>query len=127
MSDYTVVPAAEMKRITASGATILDVRRPDEHAEQHLLAPHEFVPLDQLNPADFMLRRGLDRDAPVYFLCRSGMRARKAADMFIGAGYKNLFVIEGGILACAEGGAPVAGTGCATQQVCPVPTAGGCA
>src|ERR1700691_4696994 len=107
MSDYIIVPAQEMKRIAASGATILDVRRQEEHDEQHLLAPHEFVPLDQLKPADFMLRRGLDREAPVYFLCRSGMRARKAADLFICAGYKNLYVIEGGIIACAENGAPV--------------------
>jgi rhodanese-related sulfurtransferase len=107
MSDYTVVPAQEMKRITSSDATILDVRTSAEHEEQHLLAPHEFVPIDQLKPDDFMLRRGLDRDAPVYFLCRSGMRARKAAEMFSGAGYKNLYVIDGGILACAENGEPV--------------------
>ena len=126
MSDYTVVPAQEMKQITSSDATILDVRRPEEHAEMHIIAPHIFMPLDQLDPADFMLRHGLDKEAPVYILCRSGMRARKAADMFTGAGYKNLFVIEGGILACAENGEPVAGTGCAAQA-CATPTAGGCA
>ena len=37
------------------------------------------------------------------------MRARKAADMFAGAGYKNLYVVEGGILACAAVGEPVSG------------------
>ncbi len=123
MSDYTVVPAQEIKRITASGAVILDVRTPAEHEEQRLLAAHAFVPLDQLNPADFMLRHGLDRDAPVYFLCRSGIRARKAADMFAGAGYKNLYVIEGGILACAESGEPVSSGGCTARTQ----SAGGCA
>ena len=123
MSDYTVVPAQEMKRIAASEATILDVRRPDEHDEQHLLVPHAFLPLDQLDPADFMLRHGLDREAPVYFLCRGGVRARKAADMFAAAGYKNLFVIEGGILACAAAGEPVSGGGACARPA----SAGGCA
>lgn len=123
MPDFTVVPAPEMKRITSSGATILDVRTPAEHEEQRLLAPHEFVPIDQLNPADFMLRRGLDRDAPVYFLCRSGMRARKAAGMFAGAGYKNLYVIDGGILACAENGEPVS-AGEAAPVTTPITTKG---
>lgn len=123
MSDYTLVSAQEMKSITAAGGTILDVRRPDEHDEQHLLAPHAFVPLDQLNPQDFMLRHGLDREAPVYILCRSGVRARKAADLFANAGYKNLYVIEGGILACAAAGEPVSSGGCAVKP----PSAGGCA
>ena len=123
MSDYTVVPAQEMKRITSSGATILDVRTPAEHEEQHLLARHEFVPIDQLKPDDFMLRRGLDREAPVYFLCRSVIRARKAAEMFAGAGYKNLYVIDGGILACAENGDPVSDGDAAPAQT----TTRGCA
>ena len=119
MSDYIVVPSAEMKRIVASGATILDVRTPAEHNEQHLVAPHDHVPLDQLDPSDFMLRRGLDHEAPVYLLCRSGMRARKAAEMFVGAGYKNLSVIEGGILACAGSGEPVSGSGDAVPAQTP--------
>ena len=123
MSDYTVVPAEDVKKITAVGGTILDVRRQDEHDEQHLLAPHAFVTLDQLDPTDFMLRHGLDREAPVYFLCRSGVRARKAADMFVSAGYKNLYVIEGGILACAAAGEPVSSGGCGVKQT----SVGGCA
>jgi len=119
MSDYTIVSAQEMKRITATGETILDVRQPGEHDEQHLLATHAFVPLDQLVPKDFMLRRGLTSEAPVYLLCRSGMRARKAADMFAGAGYKNLFVIEGGILACVAAGIPVSGATSAASSALP--------
>jgi rhodanese-related sulfurtransferase len=119
MSDYTIVPATEMKRIVSSGAMILDVRRPEEHEEMRLDAPHDLVTLDRLDPKDFMLRHGLDRDAPVYMLCRSGMRARKAADMFVNAGYKNLYVIEGGILACAACGEPVSGTGAASSATAP--------
>ena len=130
MSDYSLISAQDVGKITAATGTILDVRRPDEHDEQRLLAPHVFVPLDTLDPKDFMLRHGLDREAPVYILCRSGMRARKAADMFAGAGYKNTHVIEGGILACAAAGAPVS-SGCAAEQTggCTAKpaSAGGCA
>lgn len=128
MPDYTVVPATEMNRITASGATILDVRQPGEHDEMRLIAPHDFVPLDQLDATDFMLRRGFDKEAPVYMLCRSGKRARTAADKFTGAGYKNIFVIEGGILACESSGIPVQGMAC-SGATCAAKSssAGGCA
>ena len=129
MADYTVVPAQEMKRITASDGIILDVRGLDEHEEQHLQAPHALVPLDRLDPEDFMLRHGLDRAAPVYLLCKAGMRARKAAEMFVNAGYKNIYVIDGGIIACAAAGEPVSGKGCAARPSSSAKPAspGGCA
>lgn len=109
----TTVPAKDLDKIIASGATILDVRTPAEHQEQRLSAAHDHVPLDQLNPADFMLRRGLDADAPVYLLCRGGVRAAKAADQFEAAGYKNMYVIGGGLTACDP--AATTGSGAAAQ------------
>jgi rhodanese-related sulfurtransferase len=104
---YTVIPAAEMKKIPDAGAVIVDVRTKLEHQAQHLSRPHEHMPLDQLNPEDFMLRRGLDCEAPVYFLCRSGTRARAAAEKFLAGGYQNVHVIEGGIVACEGCGVAV--------------------
>ncbi|MBU6475296.1 MAG: rhodanese-like domain-containing protein [Alphaproteobacteria bacterium] len=121
MTDIATIPAAETARLAAAGATILDVRQPEEHAEQRLAAEHDFVPLGALDPDDFMLRRGLDRDAPVYILCRSGMRARKAAEKFAAAGYKNPAVVEGGILACAAAGIDIASD--AATQDAPQPAA----
>jgi rhodanese-related sulfurtransferase len=106
MSDYTVIPASDIKKMT-DAAVIVDVRTPLEHQTRHLLRAHDHMPLDQLDPRDFMLRRGLDRDAPVYFLCRSGNRARAAAEKFTAAGYKNVHVIEGGIVACENCGEQV--------------------
>src|SRR3990172_7138278 len=107
MLNYTVIPAAEMKKIPDAHAVIVDVRTKLEHQTQHLARPHEHMPLDQLNPEDFMLRRGLDREAPVYLLCRGGTRARAAAEKFIAGGYPNVHVIEGGIVACENCGVPV--------------------
>jgi rhodanese-related sulfurtransferase len=110
MADYVLVSAKDAARAAASGATILDVRREDEHSAQRLAAAHALVPLDQLDPKDFMLRHGLDSGAPVYMLCRSGKRAVTAAEMFARAGCKNIYVIEGGILACAAHGIATEGT-----------------
>ncbi|MCE9507286.1 MAG: rhodanese-like domain-containing protein [Alphaproteobacteria bacterium] len=107
MSGYTVIPAADVKKIPDANAVIVDVRTPLEHQTQRLLRPHEHMPLDLLNPKDFMLRRGLDRETPVYLLCRGGTRARAAAEKFIAAGYPNVHVIEGGIVACEGCGVEV--------------------
>ncbi len=107
MAKIATVPAADIPRLAAAGATILDVRTPGEHAQQSLVAKHALLPLDALDPADFMLKRGLDKDAPVYILCRSGMRAKTAAEKFAAAGYGNDAVIEGGILAAAAAGVEV--------------------
>jgi rhodanese-related sulfurtransferase/cytochrome c553 len=40
--------------------------------------------------------RGLDKDAPIYLICRSGHRSAKAANLLNLAGYKNVYsVIDG--------------------------------
>lgn len=117
MAEYTVVPAQDLSRILASGAPILDVRTAAEHAAKHLLAPHDLVTLDHLSAEDYMLRHGLDRDDAIYMLCRSGVRARKAAEQFLVAGCSHIYVIDGGILACEKAGAAIGGAGEAPAAV----------
>jgi rhodanese-related sulfurtransferase len=41
-------------------------------------------------------RAGIDRDAPIYFICRSGNRSRHAAMAAAAGGYKNSFNVEYG-------------------------------
>lgn len=115
MMGYTVIPAADVKKIPEGNAVIVDVRTPLEHQTQRLLRPHEHMPLDQLNPRDFMLRRGLDPETPVYLLCRGGTRARAAAEKFVADGCRNVYVIEGGIVAC-EGCGVAVSTGAAAAS-----------
>lgn len=43
-----------------------------------------------------MARRGLDRSAPVFFLCRSGARSQSAAIAATAAGYTAAFNVAGG-------------------------------
>ncbi len=107
MSSYNMIAAAEMNRIHNEGGHILDVRTPMEHDQNHLGWPHNLVPLDALDAQDYMLRHGLTANDPVYILCRSGNRAKTAADKFTAAGYQNIYIIEGGIIACEEYGLPV--------------------
>lgn len=104
MTDYQTIDAAAFAAIKPQDGVILDVRTAMEHGENRLACSHDHVPLDQIKPTDFMLRRGLDKSAKVYILCRSGARARKAADLFKAEGYNNVIVVEGGLIACEAAG-----------------------
>lgn len=86
---------------------IIDIRTPEEHADKRLVQPHILVPLDQLDAHQFMNENNVPADKPVFILCRSGRRAIPAAEQFIGAGYPNVKIIDGGILACEANGIEV--------------------
>ena len=49
----------------------------------------------------------IDKNTSNYFLCGIGKRALKAAEYLATLGYKNLYVIDGGIKAWIEAGYPV--------------------
>lgn len=109
MHTTNTIDARNLRQLDGKTCTILDVRTPMEHAESHIAMPHRHVPLDMLDPQTFMQEQGLPADAPVYLLCRSGKRAQQAADKFAAAGYPNVTVIAGGIMACVECGLETAG------------------
>lgn len=111
MTSFSTINAKELDHIDPNQGVILDVRTHMEHAEKHIGFGHAHVPLDELKPKDFMMRHGLDRDADVYILCRSGKRAAQAAEKFVGEGYRNIKVIEGGIIACEDCGHDIRGHG----------------
>ncbi|MCX2724493.1 rhodanese-like domain-containing protein [Roseibium salinum] len=46
--------------------------------------------------SDLLVKKGLDQDAPIYFLCRSGARSRAAAIAMTQAGYSRCFNISDG-------------------------------
>jgi rhodanese-related sulfurtransferase len=99
----TILPA-ELQKILAENpsATVLDVRTPVEFAEVHAPAANN-VPLDALNPSSL----ALDKNQPVYLLCRSGQRAAKAAEKFSRDGFSQPVVVAGGTLAWIEANLPV--------------------
>ncbi len=110
MTGFSSIRAETLGHIDPNQGIILDVRTKMEHAEKHIGFGHAHVPLDELKPTDFMMRHGLDHDADVYILCRSGKRAAQAAEKFVAEGYRNVKVIEGGIVACEDCGHDIKGT-----------------
>jgi rhodanese-related sulfurtransferase len=79
---------------------VIDVRTPAEHAEIHVQGV-QLIPLDRLNQVPLI------KDQPVYLLCRSGSRAKQAAEQLERSGYAECVVVEGGTMAWAEAGLPV--------------------
>ena len=104
MKNIKTISAEALNYIDPNHEIILDVRTPIEHAEKYIGLTHAHVPLDNLNPTNFIMRHGLDSDSTILILCRSGNRASQAAEKFITQGYQNVKVIEGGIIACENYG-----------------------
>jgi rhodanese-related sulfurtransferase len=93
-----ITPAELQKILTAQPSVpVIDVRTPVEFAEVHVPQARS-VPLDELKPDLLQLQK----DQPVYLLCRSGQRAMKAADKFTKDGFAQPVVVEGGTLAWIE-------------------------
>jgi rhodanese-related sulfurtransferase len=99
----TISPV-ELQKILAAqpSSPVIDVRTPVEFAEVHVPQARS-VPLDELKPSSLQLQK----DQPVYLLCRSGQRATKAAEKFAKEGFTQPVVIEGGTLAWIDANLPV--------------------
>jgi len=88
------------------GATLLDVRHPEEWEAGH--APEAvFLPLDELGDR----YTELPTDRTIVVICRSGARSARATEALVGAGY-NAVNLAGGMKAwVAEGLACVTDAG----------------
>jgi len=78
---------------------ILDVRKPTEHASEHLVGS-ENVALDLINEA----MAEVDREKPYYVHCAGGYRSMIFASILRARGYNNLIDIKGGFKALKESG-----------------------
>ena len=100
------ITARELHRLLTDGgaAELLDVRTPGEFADAHVPGA-KLVPLDDLDAAAFLKLHAPEK--PVYVLCQTGGRARKAIEKFRRAGFDNCVLIEGGTQAWLDAGLPV--------------------
>ena len=105
-SKYSIT-SRELDRLRAGGAGVelLDVRTPGEFAAAHVPGA-KLIPLDDLDAAAFCREHGA-AGKPVYVLCQSGGRARKAIDKFQRAGFNGCVLVEGGTQAWIDAGLPV--------------------
>ena len=85
---------------------LIDVRTPAEYREVHI-GFARLVPLESLDPKRVMAGRPSTADEPVYVVCRSGSRAKRACELMLGRGITNMVVVEGGTLAWEKAGLPV--------------------
>jgi rhodanese-related sulfurtransferase len=101
------VSAQELQRRMAAGqaACLLDVRTPGEYAAAHVPGT-KLIPLDELDAAAFCRERN-GGCSPVYVLCQSGGRARRAIEKLERAGVHNCVLVEGGTQAWIDAGLPV--------------------
>ena len=90
-------------------AMLIDVRTPAEWnyvgvpdlssvGKQQLLVPWVFFPSMQLNEqfTTHVENSGLDRDAPLLFICRSGARSRAAAIAMAARGFTKCYNVASG-------------------------------
>lgn len=97
-----ITPAEAQVQVSKAYSQFVDVRTPEEYASGH--APRAInIPLDTL---DANLDR-LERNEPIYFICESGNRSKKAADKLKEAGFNNVASVQGGTAAWKAAGLPV--------------------
>jgi len=99
VSVKTISPA-EAHRLIESGASLIDIRQPDEHSRERIAGALN-VPLDRLSkdaaPGDVLI-----------FHCRSGMRTAQAGDKLAeAAAGRDCYIVDGGISAWGNAGLPV--------------------
>lgn len=98
----------ELEERRRSGQTVelIDVRTPAEFREVHAEFARN-IPLDRLDPKAVMEGRNGNAEEPLYLICRTDNRGKKACQKFLDAGFANVVNIAGGTLAWADLGLPV--------------------
>jgi rhodanese-related sulfurtransferase len=102
---FTALKPQDAKRMLDEGRAILiDIRNPDEFAREHITGAR-LVPLPALDTHDFDRERAAG--VAVIFQCQSGRRTEANAARLVGAGFKETFVIDGGLNAWRGAGLPL--------------------
>jgi rhodanese-related sulfurtransferase len=103
-SPRTIDGATLRAELDSHAPRILDVRTPAEFETAHIPGAHN-VPLDLLRKHREELARHIDED--VVLVCRSGARAAQAQNALGQVGRPELRVLDGGMIAWEQAGAPV--------------------
>jgi rhodanese-related sulfurtransferase len=99
--DVPEIDVPAFAALHASGATVIDVRNPDEYEAGHVPGA-ELIPLPEV-PARVA---EVPDDGPVYVICAVGGRSRKACEVLAGHG-RRVTNIAGGTKGWIEAGLPV--------------------
>lgn len=91
------------KMISKKKNTLVDVRTPEEMAEGHLTGALNINFLGENFSNEI---QKLNKNKTYLLYCRSGSRTRRAADQMQKAGFRKVYMLEGGITAWKEAGKP---------------------
>jgi rhodanese-related sulfurtransferase len=95
------VNAEEARRLVESGAVLIDIRDPDEHARERIAAARP-IPIAEIG------RTALPPGAnAVIFHCRTGNRTAANADKLSSSSPCEAYILEGGLDAWKRAGFPV--------------------
>ena len=97
-----VSPAEARPAVEAAYSQFIDVRTPEEYAGGHAYRTRN-IPLDTL----MANLDKLERNEPVYLICRTGVRSKKAAQMLVDAGFPQAISVAGGTEAWQAAGLPM--------------------
>lgn len=99
MSDLKEISSVEVDNLNSEsgGITLIDVRTPEEFSEVHVVYAKN-IPLDSLSIPGYIESLNLDKEEPIYFICRSGGRSKKACNLFMNKGFKYVYNVSGGTL-----------------------------
>ena len=97
-----MAPAEARPGTEAAYSQFVDVRTPEEYAAGHAYRAVN-IPLDSLT--EKMGR--LERNEPVYLICRTDNRSRQAAKILADAGFGQVVVVTGGTVAWQAAGMPM--------------------
>ena len=103
---FTTLSPGDFQLSVADGSVqLVDVRTPDEFAEQHIPGAVN-IDVYEDDFIDQCMAR-LDKDRPVAVYCRSGKRSANAAGQLRKAGFKPVLNLDGGIMAWLDAAKPV--------------------
>ena len=95
--EFKQVMVTDVRSLVEAGATIIDVREPDEYAEGHIIGAKN-IPMSVFR--DHL--KEIPKDRPVYIHCLSGQRSYNVARALGNRGYHNIYNIAGSFLDLCE-------------------------
>lgn len=88
---------------TGESLTLLDVRSPEEYAEDGHITGARLLPLPNLRQRS----NELPVDRPIVCICRSGNRSQVACEQLAAAGFTNIINLSGGMTGWSRANLPV--------------------
>lgn len=107
MSEIQVISPQQLNRLQQEGnVELIDVRTPVEFQEVHATGAKN-ISLDTIDPQAVLSKRTGHASQPIYVICKSGNRGKKACQKFLEAGFTDIVNVEGGTDAWNAAGLPV--------------------